>query len=146
MPQSSMNRSLSVTLVAIAQFGLSTLSLASGVLLTLLMTGNLEVFSADLTQLSAYFKGLVVFGLFVSLLGLVSAVGLWRLQRWGWMGSLAFQGLCILNNLLILGGGRPLTFGVYFSAGISGALLFALLLPSVRLSLQSEPDASPEQP
>ena len=134
-----MNRSLSITLVALAQLGISTLSLVSGVLLILLMTGQIDVFSADLTQLPGYFKGLVVFGLLVSVWGIVAAIGLWRLQRWGWLGSLVFQGLCILNNLLIVLGGRPLTFGVYFSAGISGALLFALLLPSVRLSLQGQP-------
>lgn len=131
-----MKRSLSITLVAIAQLGISTLSLVSGTVLALLMTGRIEAFSADLTNLSDYFKILVIFGLLVSLLGIVSSYGLWRLQRWGWLGSLAFQALCILNNVLILWGGRPLTFGVYFSAGISGALLFALLLPSVRLSLQ----------
>lgn len=134
-----MNRSLSITLVALAQLGISTLSLVSGVLLILLMTGQIDVFSADLTQLPGYFKGLVVFGLLVSVWGIVAAIGLWRLQRWGWLGSLVFQGLCILNNLLIVLGGRPLTFGVYFSAGVSGALLFALLLPSVRLTLQGQP-------
>ena len=136
-----MRRSLSITLVALAQFGISALSLVSGVTLILLMTGQLEIFSADLTQLSDYFKGLVIFGLLVSLWGIVASIGLWRLQRWGWLGSLGFQGLCILNNVLILLGGRPLTFGVYFSAGISGALLFALLLPSVRLSLQGTSSA-----
>ncbi len=132
-----MNRSLSIVLISIAQFGISTLSLGSGILLILLMTGRTELFAADLTDLSNYFKGLVVFGLFVSLWGMVSAYGLWKMQWWGWKGSLIFQGLCILNNVLILLGGRPLTPGVYFSAGISGAFLFALLLPGVRLSLQS---------
>jgi len=127
-----MTRNLSITLVSLAQLGISVLSLISGTLLLLLMTGRVELFSADLTQLSTYFKGLVVLGLFISSLGIVSALGLWRLQKWGWVGSLAFQGLCILNNILILLGGRPLTLGIYFSAGISGALLFALLLPSIR--------------
>jgi hypothetical protein len=133
-----MKRSLSITLVAIAQFGISALSLVSGITLVLLMTGQLEIFSADLAQLSDYYKGLVFFGLLISLLGMASSIGLWRLQRWGWYGSLLFQGLCILNNVLIVLGGRPLTFGVYFSAGISGALLFALLLPSVRLALSHQ--------
>lgn len=133
-----MKRNLSITLVAMAQFGISALSLVSGLTLLLLMTGRLEIFSADLTQLSDYFKGLVIFGLFVSIWGIVSSIGLWRLQKWGWLGSLLFQGLCILNNVLIFLGGRPLTFGVYFSAGISGALLFALLLPSVRLALNNQ--------
>jgi hypothetical protein len=127
-----MKRNLSITLVSLAQLGISVLSLISGTLLLLLMTGQVELFSADLTQLSTYFKGLVVLGLFISTLGIISAVGLWRLQKWGWVGSLVFQGLCILNNILILLGGRPLTLGIYFSAGISGALLFALLLPSIR--------------
>jgi hypothetical protein len=134
-----MKRSLSITLVALAQLGISTLSLVSGSVLILLMTGQIEIFSADLTHLPDYFKALVIFGLIVSVLGIVAAYGLWQLQRWGWMASLVFQGLCILNNVLILLGGRPLTLGVYFSAGISGALLFALLLPSVRLSLQGSP-------
>lgn len=130
-----MKRNLSVILVAVAEFGISALSLVSGILLVLLMSGRMEVFSADLTQLSDYFKGLVIFGLFISGLGMTSAIGLWRLQRWGWLGSLLFQGLCILNNVLIVLGGRPLTLGIYFSAGVSGALLFALLLPSVRLAI-----------
>jgi hypothetical protein len=132
-----MKRNLSIILVVVAQLGISILSLVSGVLLVLLMAGQLEMFSADLTRLPDYFKALVIFGLFVSLWGIVSSIGLWRLQKWGWLGSLAFQGLCIFNNVLILLGGRPLTFGVYFSAGISGALLFALLLPSVRTVINS---------
>lgn len=131
-----MNRSLSITLVALAQVGMATLSLISGTILLLLMVGWLEVFSADLTNLSTYFKGLVIFGLTVSLWGMVSAYGLWQMQQWGWIGSLVFQALCIFNNILILLGGRPLTVGVYFSAGISSAFLFALFLPSVRLSIQ----------
>jgi hypothetical protein len=134
-----MKRNLSIILITIAQFGISTLSMVSGILLVLLMTGRLAVFSADLTQLSGYFKGLVIFGLFVSLWGMASSIGLWRLKRWGWSGSILFQGLCILNNMLIFLGGRPLTFGVYFSAGISGALLFALLLPSVRITINHQP-------
>jgi hypothetical protein len=132
-----MKRNLSITLVSLAQLGISVLSLISGTLLLLLMTGQVELFSADLTQLSTYFKGLVVLGLFISSLGIISAVGLWWLQKWGWVGSLVFQGLCILNNILILLGGRPLTLGIYFSAGISGALLFALLLPSIRAIVDS---------
>jgi hypothetical protein len=133
-----MNRSLSIKLVAISQFGISTLSCVGGIILMLLSTGQIEIFSADLTNLSSYFKGLIVFGLIVSLWGLVASYGLWQLQRWGWLGSLVFQGLCLLNNVLIVLGGRPITFGVYFSASISGALLFALLLPSIRLVLKDK--------
>ena len=88
-----MKRNLSITLVAMAQFGISALSLVSGLTLLLLITGRLEIFSADLTQLSDYFKGLVIFGLFVSIWGIVSSIGLWRLQKWGMVRISAVSGV-----------------------------------------------------
>jgi hypothetical protein len=126
-----MEKNLSIKIIAFVQISISLLSLVSGTVLLLLITGQIEVFSANLTQLSAYFKGLVGFGLVVSLWGLVASFGLWRLQQWGWLGSLIFQALCLVNNGLIVLGGRPLTFGVYVSVGISGSLLAWLLLPGM---------------
>jgi hypothetical protein len=137
----TMVRNIAITLVAIAQFAISALSLVSGITLLLLMTGQIQVFSSDLTNLASYFKGLILLGLLISLWGLVSSYGLWQLKRWGWLGSLVFQVLCMVNNGLIVLGGRQFTFGVYFSLGISGALLFVLLLPSTRRLLQT-PDTS----
>ena len=127
-----MNRPLSITLVAIAQLIVSSLSLVSGIFLMLLVTGVLQVFSQDLTGLSLYLKGLVALGFAISLWGLIATYGLWTLKRWGWIGSLLFQGLCIANNGLALLAGQPLSAGVYFSAALGTSLIAALCLPSVR--------------
>jgi hypothetical protein len=102
----AMEKNLPIKIIALVQIGISLLSLVSGTVLLLLMTGQIEVFSANLTQLSVYFKILIGFGLVASLWGLVVSFGLWRLQRWGWLGSLIFQALCLVNNGLILLGGR----------------------------------------
>jgi hypothetical protein len=137
-----MEKNLPIKIIALVQIGISLLSLVSGTVLLLLMTGQIEVFSANLTQLSVYFKILIGFGLVASLWGLVVSFGLWRLQRWGWLGSLIFQALCLVNNGLILLGGRPLTFGVYVSVGISVGLLLGLLLPGIsQMFLAPEPTA-----
>lgn len=131
-----MNRSLGTTLIALAQFTISLLSLASGVLLLLLLTGQIHVLSADLTRLSPFFKALVISGFLISLLGLVASIGLWQLRRWGWIGSLLFQSLCLLNNALALLGGQSPSFGVYFSATLCTAMIAGLCQPSVRLPFQ----------
>lgn len=127
-----MNRSLGVVLIALVQFLVSSLSLVSGGVLILLMTGQIEIFSADLTRLSPVFKGLVISGFLISLLGLVSAVGLWQLRRWGWLGSLVFQSLCLLNNGLAVLAGQAPSFGVYFSASLCAATILGLSQPRVR--------------
>ncbi|MBD0268874.1 MAG: hypothetical protein ICV77_11355 [Cyanobacteria bacterium Co-bin8] len=136
-----MNRSWGIGLIAWVQFFISGLSLITGALLILLLTGQVELFSADLTRLSPFFKGLVVAGFLISILGMVSAVGLYQLKRWGWVGSLLFQGLCLLNNGLALLGGQAPSFGVYFSATLCTAIIAGLCQPSIRsmvLPQQSE--------
>jgi hypothetical protein len=136
-----MSRSWGIGLMAWVQFFVSGLSLMAGVLLILLLTGQVELFAADLTHLSPFFKGLVVAGFLISILGLVSAVGLYQLKRWGWVGSLLFQGLCLLNNGLALLGGQAPSFGVYFSAALCTAMIAGLAQPSIRsafLPQQSE--------
>ena len=125
-------RSLAVTIMAVAQLAHSSLSLVSGGILLLLITGQLHLFSADLTGLSLYFKGLVVTGTVISLVGLVGGIGLWRRRAWGWIAAIVFQGLCLLNNGLALLGGRPPSTGVYVSIGVFVGMLMLLCLPSVR--------------
>lgn len=134
----SMSRSPGLILVAIAQFIISLISLASGIFLLLLLTGQMQVFSADLTRLSVYFKGLVIAGFGISLLGVAASIGLWYGKRWGWIGSLAFQSLCLLNNGLAIAGGQSPSFGVYFSAILSVALIGGLLLPGIRPPLSAD--------
>ncbi|MEM9004675.1 MAG: hypothetical protein AAGE59_14280 [Cyanobacteria bacterium P01_F01_bin.86] len=108
-----MQRTPGIIVIAIAQFLVSSFSLVAGVFLVLLISGALQVFSQDLTQLSIYLKGLVVLGLAISILGLVVTYGLWTLKRWGWIGSILFQGLCIANNGLGLLLGQSISTGVY---------------------------------
>lgn len=127
-----MKRNLSILIISIVQLLVSSLSLLAGVFLVLLMTGIVQVLSNDLTGLPSYLKGLVVLGLAISLWGLIVTYGLWTLKRWGWLGSLMFQGLCILNNGLALLAGQPLSAGVYFSVSLCVALGVALYMPSVR--------------
>jgi hypothetical protein len=127
-----MSRSLSITLVAIVQGLISLTSLSSGIFLALLMTGTLQVFSQDLRDLSLALKGLVAVGLAISVYGLVVTYGLWRLKLWGWIGSLIFQGLCIVNNALAVLAGQTLNARVYFSIAFCLTLMAALSLPSVR--------------
>lgn len=138
-----MNRSLGITLIALVQFLVSLLSFASGVLLILLLTGQIQVFSADLARLSPFFKALVVSGFLISLLGLFASIGLWQQRRWGWIGSLLFQSLCLLNNGLAMLGGQSPSFGVYFSATLCTAMISGLCQPSVRLPFQlQQPEVS----
>ena len=127
-----MQRSLSITIIAVIQGLISSLSLVSGIFLILLATGAVQVYSQDLTNLSLSLKGLVALGLALSLFGIVVTVGLWQLKPWGWIGSLMFQALCILNNCLAIWLGQSLTQGVYFSWAICIALMTALLMPGVR--------------
>jgi len=127
-----MKRPLSLIIISIVQLIVSSLSLVSGVFLLLLMTGTVEVFSQDLTQLPLSLKGLVVLGLAISVFGIVASYGLWTLKRWGWMGSIAFQVLCMANNGLGILAGQPLSSGVYFSAALCTGLIVALYMPNVR--------------
>jgi hypothetical protein len=132
-----MQRSLSITIIAILQGFISVTSLASGIFLGLLITGTVEVWSQDLTTLSLPLKGLVALGLAISLFGVVVTYGLWNLKPWGWMGSLIFQMLCIVNNGLAILAGQSITGGVYFSTAFCIALIGALWMPSVRNVLAS---------
>ncbi|NER81609.1 MAG: hypothetical protein F6K42_19000 [Leptolyngbya sp. SIO1D8] len=127
-----MSGNLSIRIVAIAQFVVSGLSLVTGVLLGLLASGQLHIFSQDLTSMPLYLKGLIVLGLAISLLGLIASYGLWTLKRWGWVGSLLFQGLCIANNGLALLAGQSLSAGLYFSVMLCVGFMGVLCLPSVR--------------
>ena len=139
-----MKRTLGIIIIAIVQFIVSSLSLVAGIFLLMLMTGTVQVFSQDLTELSFYYKGLIVLGFAISLFGLGVTYGLWTLKRWGWVGSLMFQGLCIANNALGLLVGQTISPQVYFSAVLSTGLIAVLCLPSVRtvfLSDSAESDA-----
>ena len=140
-----MQRSLSITIIAILQGFISVTSLASGIFLVLLITGKVEILSQDLTMLSLPLKGLVALGLAISLFGVVVTYGLWSLKPWGWIGSLIFQMLCIVNNGLAILAGQSVTGGVYFSTAFCIALMGALWMPSVRNVLaSSSPD--PQEP
>lgn len=127
-----MQRSLSITIIAILQGFISITSLASGIFLLLLITGTAKVFSEDLSALPPYLKGLVALGLAISIFGVVVTYGLWQLKPWGWLGSLIFQVMCIVNNGLAVVAGQSLTAGVYFSTALCMALIGALWMPSVR--------------
>lgn len=121
-----------VTVIAVVQLAHSSLSLVSGGILLLLMSGQVRLFSADLTGLSLYFKCLVVTGTIISLVGLVGGIGLWRRRAWGWGAAMAFQGLGLLNNALALLGGRSPSASVYVSMGVFAGMMALLCLPSVR--------------
>lgn len=100
-------RPLSVTLIAIAQFLISILSLGAGMILVLIVTGQIQVLTSDVTVFPLPLKALVGLGLVISTLGLAASIGLWQLKRWGWILSLVFQGLCILNNAVGIVAGQP---------------------------------------
>ena len=121
-----------IAIIAIVQLIVSGLSLVTGVLLVLLITGAAQIFSHDLTALPLFLKGLVLLGLAISVWGLIVTYGLWTLKPWGWLGSLIFQGLCVANNGLAILAGQPMTAGVYFSAALCIGMLVALWMPSVR--------------
>lgn len=126
------NRNLGIILVAIAQFLVSSLSLIAGILLLLLITGAVEVFDESLTNLSLSIKGLILLGLAISLFGLIVTYGLWTLKRWGWIGSIMFQTLCIINNGLGLLAGQSISPGTYFAAALCTSLIGDLCLPSIQ--------------
>lgn len=134
---------LGIRLVALIQFGLSGLSLISGGVLLLLMSGQIQLYAADLTRLEPIYKGLIISGEAISLLGIVAAWGLGRQQRWGWLGSVGFQGLCLLNNALAVIAGQPPSVGTYVSAGVCTAMIGLLCLPQIRQPCWSS--AEPEQ-
>lgn len=125
-------RPFGVTLIAIAQFLISILSLGAGIVLVLIVTGQIQVLTSDVTVFPLPLKALVGLGLLISALGLAASVGLWQLKRWGWITSLLFQGLCILNNAVGIVAGQPPSVGVYISVSLSTALIVALCLPAVQ--------------
>lgn len=127
-----MTRSLSISIIAILQGFISLTSLVAGLFLLLLISGKTQVFSHDLVGLPLYLKGLVLLGVAISLLGLTVTYGLWTLKSWGWLGSLVFQCLCIVNNGLAVLAGQAVTGKVYFSVAFCIALIGALMMPSVR--------------
>lgn len=140
-----MKRSVSIILITLVQGLISLTSLASGIFLVLLMTGTVEVLSRDLSDIPGYLKGLIAFGLAISLFGVVVTYGLWQLKRWGWLGSLIFQVMCIVNNGLAVIAGQSITAAVYFSTAICVASMGVLWMPSVRqLMVPSATEA--EQP
>jgi hypothetical protein len=135
-----------LTVIALFQGIISGLSVVSGVLLILLMTGQVHLFSHDLTQFSAALKALIVLGLAISLEGAIATVGLWQLRSWGWFGSLGFHALCMVNTGLTLAAGQPLNTSVYLSTLTSAALLACLTLPTTRQHFQPPvpiPDIDP---
>lgn len=121
-----------LTVIALLQGIISGLSVVSGVLLILLMTGQVQFFSHDLTQFSTSLKALIVLGLAISLEGAIATVGLWQLRPWGWFSSLGFHTLCIVNTGLTLAAGQPLNTSVYLSTLTSIVLLACLALPTTR--------------
>lgn len=125
-------RSLAIRLVALAQLVLSGLSLLSGGILVLLMTGQIQLYSADLSGLEPYYKGLILSGVAISLIGVISAWGLGQQRRWGWLGSVIFQGLCLFNNALAVIAGQPPSVGTYVSAIICTGMFALLCLPQIR--------------
>ncbi len=125
-------RPLGITLIAIAQFLISILSLGAGVILVLIVTGQLQVMTNDVTVFPLPLKALVGLGLAISSLGLAASVGLWQMQPWGWIISLVFQGLCILNNAVGVVAGQPPSGGIYLSVSLSTAMIVGLCLPSVQ--------------
>ena len=127
-----MSRSLSIIIIAILQGFISLTSLASGLLLLLLIGGTVQIFPYDLLELPLYLKGLIVLGVAISGFGGVVTYGLWNLKPWGWIGSLIFQVLCIGNNGLAILAGQAITGSVYFSLAFCIALIGALMRPSVR--------------
>ncbi|MEM6713729.1 MAG: hypothetical protein AAGD09_10185 [Cyanobacteria bacterium P01_F01_bin.56] len=127
-----MSRSLTIILITLIQGFISLLGLVSGVLLVLLITGAVQVFSQDLQNLSLSLKGLVAVGLAISLFGLAVTYGFWQLKPWGWTGSIIFQIMCIANNGLGLLAGQEISPRVYFSIAFCLTLIAALFLPSVR--------------
>ncbi|NJN22471.1 MAG: hypothetical protein HC812_16450 [Leptolyngbya sp. RL_3_1] len=126
------HRPLSITVIAIAQLVISTLSLVAGLILVLIVTGQIQVLTSDVTVFPLPLKALVGLGLAISVLGLTASVGLWQMQRWGWIVSLVFQGLCILNNAVGVVAGQPPSPGVYASVSLSTAMIVALCAPSVQ--------------
>lgn len=122
------------SLVAIALFQglISGLSLVSGLLLLLLVTGYLQVLGQDLTRFPWTLKGLVGLGTVISLEGAIATVGLWQLRPWGWLGSVLFHLLCVVNTGLTLAAGQSLTPGVGISTAVSVLLGVALMQPALR--------------
>ena len=125
-------RPLTLTVIAIAQWVISILSLGAGIILVLIVTGQIPGLTSDLTVFPFPLKVLVGLGLVISTLGLGASVGLWQMQRWGWILSLVFQGLCILNNAVGVVAGQPPSGGVYISVSLSTAMIVGLCLPAVQ--------------
>lgn len=126
--------SIAVQLVAAIQLSLSILSLFSGGILLLLVIGRINVFSANLTGISSFYKGLIISGVVISCIGIGGGWGLWRHKRWGWGSSVGFQGLCIGNNLLAVIAGQAPGIGTYVSVGVCTAMIGVLCLPLIRQS------------
>jgi hypothetical protein len=141
-----MERSLTLTIIAIFQGIVSGLSWAVGGLLIVLMTGKAQVWHHDLIQLTFSAKALVVLEWGLSAGGLVATSGLWRLQPWGWVGSVGFQTLCTFHagwNAIALPLLSPRT---WLAAGLHGAVVMMLLRPGVRAKCWPLPSVRVTEP
>lgn len=70
----------------------------------------------------------IVSGAFIAL-GLVTAAGLWRLQRWAWVMTMLWAGFALAVSLIALYRGQPVT---YFTMAISILQVFYLNLTEVQ--------------
>lgn len=70
----------------------------------------------------------IVSGIFIAL-GLVTAAGLWQLQRWAWVMTMLWAGFALAVSLIALYRGQPVT---YFTMALSILQVFYLNLTEVQ--------------
>jgi hypothetical protein len=138
-----MKRPISILAITLVQSFVSLTSLASGIILLLLTTGRVRFLSQDLSNIPLYLKGLIGLGMAISLWGVVVTYGLWQLKRWGWLGSLMFQLMCVVNNGLAVVAGQSMTVAVYVSTTFCIASIGVLWMPRVRQVITPDPTPDP---
>jgi hypothetical protein len=137
--ETALDRSLCL-IIAILQGIVSSLSLVINSVLVMLMVNTTQVFAQDLTGLPPTLKGLILLGWIISLWGGVTAVGLGTWQRWGWLGALIFQGLCLMiYQLIVLLTSQTLSSGLYLTSGLCLVAMVVLRLPRIRQQYDAGP-------
>ena len=130
-------RPFGVTIIAILKL-LNALAILSaiGVLAIALSGGDLERIEQQFEQENDLRLTSIVLGM----LGLVVAIGLWRLRFWAWAGIMILTGLSLATNLMNYFRGDPL----YVAMAFDVLVVFYLNQRDVRRAFIPRADHAPE--
>lgn len=134
----SNKRPLGITILAILFFLNATTSLVSALYRTL--SGSSLVLERALVLPKYFLVALDVFSVFFGIWTVVLVIGLWKMRRWSWIGTLLTQVIGSLTTVLVgvIAWQRgnflqsDILFGLIASLMFSAAILYYFLRPNIK--------------